>query len=79
VNIIQFLHGGYSITFDSVNYTQEGLVLGGRIGNPTQLWISNLALKFIARPYPRGIHNKWREKWQKPSESLTPGLPCPFL
>jgi hypothetical protein len=37
VNTIQFLRRGYSISFDNVQYTQEGLVLSGTIGNPTQL------------------------------------------
>jgi hypothetical protein len=60
VNIIQFLHRGYSVNFDSVNYTQEGLVLSGTIGNPTQLWISSLALKFTARPHLHTLRDKWK-------------------
>ena len=52
VNIIQFLRHGYSITFDKVEYTQNGLALSGQVGNPTHLWISSLALNFSARPYP---------------------------
>jgi hypothetical protein len=59
VNTIQFLRRGYSISFDSVQYTQEGLVLSGTIGNPTQLWISSLALNFTAKPYPHKIRDKW--------------------
>ena len=59
VNTIQFLRRGYSITFDSVQYTQDGLVLSGSIGNPTQLWISALALHLTARPYPYKIRDKW--------------------
>jgi len=63
VNTIQFLRRGYSITFDSVQYTQEGLSLGGTIGNPTELWISSLALNFTARPYPYKIRDKWAANW----------------
>ena len=63
VNTIQFLRRGYSMSFDSVQYTQEGLALTGKIGNPTQLWISTLALKFAARPYPYMFRDKWRESY----------------
>jgi hypothetical protein len=59
VNTIQFLRRGYSITLDKVEYNQNGLVLGGRLGNATQLWISSLALNFSARPYPYRIRDKW--------------------
>jgi len=59
VNTIQFLRHGYSITFDSVKYTQDGLVLTGTLGNPTELWISSLALNLSARPYPYNIKEKW--------------------
>lgn len=61
VNTIQFLrrHGGYSILLDKVEYTPSGLVLTGKIGNPTQLWISSLALNFSARPTPSKIRDKW--------------------
>jgi hypothetical protein len=63
VNTIQFLrrHGGYSINFDKVEYTPSGLVLTGKIGNPTQLWITSLALNFSARPSPSKIRDKWVE------------------
>lgn len=61
VNTIQFLRRGYSISFDSVEYTQNGLVLSGRIGNATQLWVSSLALGFSARPFPYKIKDKWIE------------------
>jgi hypothetical protein len=64
VNSIQFLHRGYSITFDTVRYTQDGLVLSGEIGNSTELWITSLALTFTARPYAYNI----RDKWAKVSE-----------
>jgi hypothetical protein len=62
VNTIQFMHKGYSITFDSVEYTQDGLVLSGQVGNPTELWISSLALDMTARPNPTKIRDKWKEK-----------------
>lgn len=65
VNTIQFLRHGYSITFDSVKYTQEGLELSGTVGNPTQLWISSLALKFTARPYAYKFEDKWLESYRK--------------
>jgi len=64
VNTIQFLRRGYSITFDSVKYTQEGLALTGTVGNPTQLWISSLALKFTAKPYPYKFRDKWAENYR---------------
>jgi hypothetical protein len=63
VNTIQFLRRGYSISFDSVQYTQEGLALSGTIGNPNQLWIGSLALKFAARPYVYTFRDKWRESY----------------
>lgn len=59
VNTIQFLRRGYSIDFDSVMYTQDGLVLTGTVGNATNLWISSLALDMTARPYPYKIKDKW--------------------
>jgi hypothetical protein len=59
VNTIQFLRRGYSIDFDSVNYTQDGLVLSGTVGNSTNLWVSSLALDMTARPYPYKIKDKW--------------------
>jgi hypothetical protein len=59
VNTIQFLHRGYSIEFDSVQYTQDGLALSGKVGNPTNLWVSSLALDMTARPYPYRMKEKW--------------------
>jgi hypothetical protein len=59
VNTIQFLRHGYSILFDKVEYTQNGLALSGQVGNATQLWVSSLALNFSARPYPYKIRDKW--------------------
>ncbi len=62
VNTIQFPRRGYSIVFDAVQYTQEGLELSGRIGNPTQLWISLLAVNFTARPYVYKVEEKWKKQ-----------------
>lgn len=62
VNMIQFTHKGYSVYFESVEYTQDGLVLSGQVGNPTELWISSLALNMTARPNPGKIRDKWKEK-----------------
>ncbi len=50
-------------SFDSVQYTQEGLALTGTIGNATQLWINSLALKFTARSYAYMFRDKWRESY----------------
>jgi hypothetical protein len=40
--------GGYSIQLDAAKYTGDGLHLEGFAGNPTNLWLSNLSLKFSA-------------------------------
>jgi hypothetical protein len=69
VNTIQFLRHGYSILFDKVEYTQNGLVLSGQIGNPTHLWISSLALTLSARP----LRYKLRDKWDKDPYGLWSG------
>ncbi len=61
VNTIQFLRRGFSIDFDSVKYTQEGLSLTGTIGNGTELYVGSLAVNFIARPYPYKIRDKWEK------------------
>jgi hypothetical protein len=61
VNTIQFMRHGYSITFDKVEYNQNGLLLSGQVGNPTHLWISSLALDFTARPYPYKVRDKWEK------------------
>ena len=93
INTIQFLRRGYSIIFDSVQYTQNGLVLSGNVGNPTQLWISSLALNVSARPYPYKIRDKWLKdgyqwswwnddwslgKGQTTVGTLSPGTSTPF-
>jgi hypothetical protein len=69
VNTIQFLRRGYSIIFDSVQYKQEGLTLSGTVGNPTHLWISSLALKFTARPYPYTFRDKWLQSYRSDDSS----------
>jgi len=58
LNTIQFLRRGYSITFERVEYTQNGLLLAGTIGNPTQLWITSLALDFKVRHSPFAFRDK---------------------
>ena len=60
VNTTQFLRRGFSIEFETVRYTQDGLLLIGTIGNATELSVSSLAVNFAARPYPY----KFREKWE---------------
>ncbi|MGB6875931.1 MAG: hypothetical protein WBD87_07830 [Candidatus Acidiferrales bacterium] len=59
IGVIQFLRRGFSITFDSANYSQDGLTLTGTIGNPMQLWISSLTLNMSVRPYPYQVRAKW--------------------
>ncbi|MGE5322926.1 MAG: hypothetical protein ACM3SW_08695 [Actinomycetota bacterium] len=59
VNTIQFFHDGYSLQFTSLEYTQNGLVLSGEIGNPNQFSVTNLTLTFAVRPYPEAIRQKW--------------------
>jgi hypothetical protein len=61
VGVIQFLKNGYSIHFDIIRYTQEGLLLSGRIGNPKQLSVSTLTLGFSVQPYPYGVRDKWEK------------------
>lgn len=62
IGTIQFLHRGFSIDFDSAKYTQDGLVLSGTIGNPTQLWINTLTLNFSVRPYAYQVREKWNKE-----------------
>lgn len=50
VGTIQFLRSGYSIQLESVAYNANGMYLAGCIGNPTNLWLSNLTIRFTARP-----------------------------
>lgn len=59
VNTIQFFHDGYSLQFTRLEYTQDGLVISGEIGNPNQFSITNLTLTFAVRPYPEKIRQQW--------------------
>ena len=61
VGTIQFLKRGYSVAFDTVEYTSNGLVLKGRIGNPFNLWVSSLTLRFDARPSIFTLEDKWHQ------------------
>jgi hypothetical protein len=91
VNTIQFLKHGYSINFDTVRYTQEGLFLSGTLGNGTELYLNSLAVNFVARPYPYKIREKWEKQtipwwsddWnigsgQTSVGTLGPGTSVPF-
>jgi hypothetical protein len=92
IGTIQFLRRGFSVTFDSAKYTQDGLVLSGTIGNPTQLWINTLTLNFSVRPYAYQVREKWDKepfifwntsefeigKAQVNVGTLTPGSTTPF-
>lgn len=51
IGVIQFMRRGYSITFDSLVYTANGLEVKGTVGNPTQLNLSSINLKLSARPF----------------------------
>lgn len=62
IGVIQFLRRGFSITFDSAHYSEDGLTLTGTVGNPTELWISSLTLNFSVRPYPYQIRKKWNKE-----------------
>jgi hypothetical protein len=61
IGTIQFLRRGFSISFDSAKYTQDGLVLSGTIGNATQLWINTLTLNFSVRPNAYQVREKWNK------------------
>jgi len=61
VGVIQFMRRGYSITFDSVTYGQNGLSVTGTLGNPTQMTLSSLTLKLSARPYLYKIKDKLKD------------------
>ena len=93
VGTIQFLkRGGYSIQLEAAKYTNEGLQLEGYVGNPTNIWVSNLSLKFSAQ---KNLY-QYRDDFDKdefsfyfgppaigeaqcsPITSLTPGARQPF-
>jgi hypothetical protein len=48
VGAIQFLDNGFSVHLEKVNHTTNGLELAGYVGNPTNLWVSQLTLEFRA-------------------------------
>jgi hypothetical protein len=48
VGTIQFMKRGYSIQLENVKYTVDGLALKGFVGNPLNLSLTNLTLKFTA-------------------------------
>jgi hypothetical protein len=50
-NIIQFLRRGYSIQFEQVAYEPAGLHLVGYFGNPTNIVLHSVSLKFSARKH----------------------------
>jgi hypothetical protein len=49
VGSIQFTKRGYSVQFGKVVYGSNGLQLEGLLGNPTNLWLSNVTIQFTAR------------------------------
>ena len=80
VGIIQFLNRGYSITLNSVQYKQEGLLLEGVVGNPTNMTLTNLTLNFTAikpvyrhrESFLKGTTTVLDLRSDKESERLTP-------
>jgi hypothetical protein len=61
VGVIQFMRRGFSITFDSVTYEQNGLAVTGTIGNPTQMTLTSLTLRLSARPFLYKIKDKLKD------------------
>ena len=59
VGTIQFLKNNFSIQLESVRYDSNGLVLEGFIGNPTNLWVSNLTLEFHVKQPTHSTHEKF--------------------
>jgi len=51
IGVIQFMHRGYSVTFDSLTYGQNGLEVTGTVGNATNVTLSSVTLKLSARPF----------------------------
>jgi len=51
VGVIQFMHRGYSITFDTLTYTPSGLEVSGTLGNGTQRTLSSINLKLSAKQF----------------------------
>lgn len=61
VGVIQFMKRGYTVTFDRLSYTANGLEVSGTIGNPTQLNLSSINLKLEARPFPYQVKDKLKK------------------
>ena len=92
VGTIQFLKKGYSIQLEGVKYTGDGILLSGFIGNPLNLTISNLTLKFTATKQLYEYRDDFRkerytllfgpqsigEGQTTPINSLVPGSKAPF-
>jgi hypothetical protein len=71
VGRIQFLRRGYSITLKAVRYTSEGLYMEGEVGNPMNLVIHNLTLRFSATK----SLDQYREEFRGNRELLSSGPP----
>jgi hypothetical protein len=93
VGTIQFLRkGGYSIHLETVKYTGDGLYLQGFVGNPLNLWLTNVSLKFTATKQLYQYQDDFRkDHWAmifgptpigeaqcSPIPSLSPGSRRPF-
>jgi hypothetical protein len=62
VGTIQFLKNGFSISLESVSYNVNGLNMTGFIGNPTNLFLSNLTIEFTARKPFYSFHDSFVKK-----------------
>lgn len=72
VGVIQFLKRGYSIELQSAKYTGDGLTLNGFVGNPTNLVVSNLSVKFmVTKPL-----YEYRDEFRKDSFLFFIGPPA---
>lgn len=67
-NVIQFLNRGYSIQFEQVAYEPAGLHLKDYFGNPTNIFLHSVGLKFSARK------NESLEDYRKAPGSSSGGL-----
>ncbi len=61
VGVIQFMKRDYTVTFDRLSYTANGLEVSGTIGNPTQLKLSSVNLKSEAKPFPYQVKDKLKK------------------
>jgi hypothetical protein len=59
VGTIQFLKNNFSIEFEAARYDANGLTLEGFIGNPTNLYVSNLTLAFQVKRPVYSAHDKF--------------------